>query len=176
MNGKKIMYIGMKHVTSALEQSGEKTYNLGQVKLISNVDAADAGKNHRQSTLHYLHSLKILIYAYVLACIMQERPWCTLAPLYDHYALVEKNLRTDMALGDGSKFMLIGCEKQARRHWHDMSLTENCYMDIIRASADKLRSSWPIMHDVAAQNRGKKRGGEGSAGPVKKRRYENEKT
>ena len=73
--------------------------------------------------------------------------------------------------------MLIGCEKQTSRLWHDMSLTENCYMDdIIRASADKLRSSWPSMHDVAAQNRGKKRGVESSAGPVKKRRYENEKT
>ena len=58
-----------------------------------------------------------------------------------------------------------------------MSLTENCYMgDIIRASADKLRSSWPSMHVVAAQNRGKKRGGESSAGPVEKRRYDNEKT
>merc|ERR1711972_1315063 len=81
----------------------------GNVKIVASMESGN--NSHRLSSWHYFHSLKILMNGYVLASILEEKPYCSMHTAKRHLQQVEEALRIDAGYGGLARFNVYGADK-----------------------------------------------------------------
>ena len=157
-------FIGLSRAVPVIRQNSD-----GQKQNIGNFTLQLKGEKHekyRASSMTFLYHLRVLLNAYLIASTEEDTPTLSLDGALSHLNIIEEALRYSAEAGhpQGKDHEIFGLEKEMRTMWHSLSASKSktSLDEIVEATIQHFRSSFPTETSLKNAVKG---GGKGGAGP-----------